>query len=128
MAVILKEIKIHATEGKCRVLVVADKANVFYETGKVKYMDKSVVEIDNITIARAFKKLFLNDWVNIKGSHISECVLIVSIEEKWRGCGLGVQEADRAVQNLEVAGPTATSQGERQTSRQLGALHSQAFE
>lgn len=63
MAVILKEIKAQASEGKCRVLVVADRANVFYEKGKVQYPDKSLVEVDNITIARAFKKLFRNDWV-----------------------------------------------------------------
>ena len=64
MAVLLKEIKAQACEGKFRALVVADKANVFYEKGKVKYPDKSLVEIENITIARAFKKLFHNDWVS----------------------------------------------------------------
>ena len=64
MAVLLKEIKALATEGKCRVLVVADRVNTFYEySNKMKYPDKSVIEINNITIARAFKKLFTNDWV-----------------------------------------------------------------
>jgi hypothetical protein len=64
MAVILKEIKSQATEGKFKALVVADKVNTFYEKSKIKYPDKSLVEIDNITIARAFKKLFTNDWVS----------------------------------------------------------------
>lgn len=64
MAVILKEIKAQASEGKLKALVVADKVNTFYEKSKIKYPDKSLVEIDNITIARAFKKLFTNDWVS----------------------------------------------------------------
>ncbi|CAG2104704.1 unnamed protein product [Medioppia subpectinata] len=64
MAVILKEIKEQSVSGKYRVLVVVDKANAFYESSKIKYPDRSLVDIDNITIARAFKKLFTNDWTN----------------------------------------------------------------
>jgi len=63
MAVLLKEIKAQASEGKCKVLVVVDKVNSFYEKSKILYPDRRLVPVDNITIARAFKKLFINDWV-----------------------------------------------------------------
>jgi hypothetical protein len=63
MAVVLKEIKAQSSSGKYRVLVVVDKVNAFYEMSQIKYPDRSYVDADNITIARAFKKLFTNDWV-----------------------------------------------------------------
>ncbi len=68
MAVLLKEIKAQASQGKCRVLVIVDKVNSFYEKSKIQYPDRSLVEINNITIARAFKKLFTNDWVCIESN------------------------------------------------------------
>ncbi|CAG2182171.1 unnamed protein product, partial [Oppiella nova] len=64
MAVVLKEIKAQSSSGRYRVLVVVDKVNAFYEMSQIKYPDRSYVDADNITIARAFKKLFTNDWTN----------------------------------------------------------------
>lgn len=65
MAVVLKEIKEQSSSGNYKVLVVADKVNSLYEMSKIKYPDKSIVDVNNITIVRAFRKLFTNDWVCI---------------------------------------------------------------
>ncbi|XP_054160865.1 28S ribosomal protein S29, mitochondrial-like [Oppia nitens] len=64
MAVLIKEIKTQSSSQKFKTLVIVDKVNAFYEKSKIKYPDRSLVDIDNITIARAFKKLFTNDWSN----------------------------------------------------------------
>lgn len=70
VAVILKEVKSFANQGKCRVLVAVDKANMFYGVTNVEYPDKSKAYVEKVTIARAFRKLFKNDWVLFFSNHI----------------------------------------------------------
>ncbi|XP_017494067.1 PREDICTED: 28S ribosomal protein S29, mitochondrial-like [Rhagoletis zephyria] len=64
MAVLLKELKLNSEKGNCRLLVVADKANAFYEPTLLRFPDRTCATADDITIARAFKKLFKKDWQN----------------------------------------------------------------
>lgn len=65
-AVLTKEIKMHANAGRCKALVLVDRINTFFEEefSYLSYPDRSKVRIDEITIARAFKKLLYGDWVN----------------------------------------------------------------
>ncbi|RWS06998.1 28S ribosomal protein S29: mitochondrial-like protein [Dinothrombium tinctorium] len=64
-AVLLKEIKHWANEGKIKVSVIGDVVNVLYlGESKVLNPDKTTAEMDNITIARAFTKMLRNDWKN----------------------------------------------------------------
>ncbi|KAH7644315.1 28s ribosomal protein s29 [Dermatophagoides farinae] len=64
MAVLLKELKLNSAQGNCRLLIVADKVNAFYELSRLRFPDRTFVNVDDITIARAFKKLFRKDWQN----------------------------------------------------------------
>jgi small subunit ribosomal protein S29 len=65
MAVILKELKGHASEGRCRPLVACDWANaLWYRTQYIKHPDGREAAPDDITIVRALKKMFRNDWSN----------------------------------------------------------------
>ncbi|KAH9412894.1 28S ribosomal protein S29, mitochondrial [Dermatophagoides pteronyssinus] len=64
MAVLLKELKLNSAKGNCRLMVVVDKANAFYEPSRLRFPDRTFATVDDITIARAFKKLFRKDWQN----------------------------------------------------------------
>lgn len=66
VAVLLKELRMLTNEGKCRTLYACDLANNFYYRTKLRHADTREVDVDHITIARAFKKLFRNDWVRIE--------------------------------------------------------------
>lgn len=63
-AVLLKELKLAASANQCRVLMVIDKINLFYWASNIRLIDYRYAEVDNITVARAFKKLFQPDWVS----------------------------------------------------------------
>ncbi|KAF7492892.1 28S ribosomal protein S29 [Sarcoptes scabiei] len=64
MAVLLKELKLNSELGHCRLLVCSEKANAFYEPSRLLLPDRSIATVDDITIARAFKKFFKKDWKN----------------------------------------------------------------
>jgi len=64
MAVLLKELKLNSEKGNCRLMVVVDKVNAFYEPTRLKYPDRMMVQVDDITIVRAFKKFFNKSWSN----------------------------------------------------------------
>ena len=64
MAVLIKELRQHANDGKCRILVMVDRVNTFYEKGTLLYPDKRLVPVNEITIVRAFMKMFKSDWVS----------------------------------------------------------------
>lgn len=64
LAVLLKELQLHSAKGNCRLLVVVDKVNAFYEPSRLMFPDKTMCFPDDITIVRAFKKLFKKDWKN----------------------------------------------------------------
>lgn len=63
VAVLLKELKLAANQGKTRMFVGVDIANVFFRRTRLRHEDETEVEPNEITIARAFVKLFQNDWV-----------------------------------------------------------------
>ncbi|RWS22940.1 28S ribosomal protein S29-like protein [Leptotrombidium deliense] len=64
-AVVLKEIKKAADDGKFKLLVACDVVNIlYYEFSKVRYPNKHFVEVENVTIARAMLKMLKNDWKN----------------------------------------------------------------
>ena len=63
MAVLLKELKLNSEKGNCRLLVVADHVNAFYEPSNLLFPDRTCATVDDITIARAFKKFFNKEWV-----------------------------------------------------------------
>lgn len=66
MAVLLKELKLNSAQNpNCRLLVVGDKVNAFYEESLLRFPDRLIATPDDITIARAFKKMFKKDWVRI---------------------------------------------------------------
>jgi len=63
VAVLLKELKKLSNDGACRVLFTCDIANTFYGRTLLRHADTRPANVDDLTIARAFKKLFVNDWV-----------------------------------------------------------------
>ena len=63
MAVLLKELRLNAAKGHCRLLVVVDKVNAFYEPTRLHFPDRTIATVDDITIARAMKKFFNTNWV-----------------------------------------------------------------
>lgn len=65
MAVLLKELKLNSEKGNCRLMVIADKANAFYEPTMLVFPDRTCATADDITIVRAFKKFFKKDWVSV---------------------------------------------------------------
>uniref|UniRef100_T1JN10 Small ribosomal subunit protein mS29 n=1 Tax=Strigamia maritima TaxID=126957 RepID=T1JN10_STRMM len=64
VAVLLKEIKILASDGRVRVFVGIHGANAFFGATRLQHEDKSPVEADDITLVHAFKKMLKNDWQN----------------------------------------------------------------
>jgi len=67
LAVVLREIKLAASKGIVRPLVICNIVNAFYGFEKFTFythQDGRKVEIDELTNVRAFKKLFSNDWTN----------------------------------------------------------------
>lgn len=64
MAVLIEELKLHSAKGNCKLLIVCDKVNSFYEPSRLLFPDRTYATVDDITIARAFKKLFKKDWNN----------------------------------------------------------------
>ncbi|KAI2797757.1 28S ribosomal protein S29, mitochondrial [Blomia tropicalis] len=74
MAVLLKELKYNSEKGNCRLMVIADKVNAFYESSDLRFPDRTYVTVDDITIARAFKKFFTQKWHN--------GVIVTSVDKK----------------------------------------------
>lgn len=65
LAVVVKEVKLHASAGRCRVFVATDLVNSFYRETILRNTDHTGMPVDDITIGRAFKKVFRNDWVRV---------------------------------------------------------------
>jgi len=62
-AVLLKELKLLANKGACKLMVLCDSVNVLYGKPKVKHPDGRVISVEEITLSRAFMKLFQHNWV-----------------------------------------------------------------
>lgn len=68
LAVVLREIKLQASMGRVRPLVISNCVNALYSYEKYTiytHQDGRKVEINELTNVRAFKKLLSNDWVCI---------------------------------------------------------------
>lgn len=66
IAVLLKELKLLANDGKCKILVGCDLINRFYfRITNIRQPDQNDFNVEHFTHARAFKKLFRNDWVRL---------------------------------------------------------------
>lgn len=63
-AVLLKELKIAANNNLCRLMVLANDVNIFYKKPLVKHADGRVASVEEMTLARAFMKMFKSDWKN----------------------------------------------------------------
>ena len=75
VAVILKELKLAASEEKCRILVAVDCVHRFFQKPRTLFHpDGSWMEVDQMTHARAFKKLLYNDWVCFK---LKSCMILI---------------------------------------------------
>lgn len=76
LAVLLKELMIAADSGKIKLLSVIRRANFLfhYRSGSIKHPDYKWILVDEMTVARAIKKL-------IKGSHKNSLV-IASCDDK----------------------------------------------
>jgi hypothetical protein len=72
VAVLCKELKEQANDGKFRMLVAVDQVNSFYGKPNMRLPDLSWADIEDLTIVRAFKKLFKNDWVCLPREFPSE--------------------------------------------------------
>ena len=63
-AVLLKELKILANTDQCKLLVIADYVNNYFTSKPlIRFPDGKIPSVEDITIARAFMKLFNNNWV-----------------------------------------------------------------
>lgn len=63
LAVVLKELKEQACAGKFRLYVSVDLVNSFYRPTNIRRQDCTGVQVCQTTMGKAFKKMFLNDWV-----------------------------------------------------------------
>lgn len=81
VAVLLKELKKLSNDNKCRVLVACDFVNNFYYKTALRHPNKRDVAVDHLTVGRAFKKLFINDWVrtHIRSSAICNYSNLTSV-------------------------------------------------
>jgi len=65
VAVLLKELRLHADKGNCKLMVAIEKVNAFWEQCDIRYPDKLVAQPDDVTLVRAFKKFITGkDWKN----------------------------------------------------------------
>lgn len=75
IAVLLDELKMQSTEGKCRTMVAIDGFNAFfYEKTALKFDNKMKATPEGITITEPFLSITKSDWTG------GVCVLVV---DKW---------------------------------------------
>lgn len=86
LAVLLKELKLHANDGNCRIFCAVDLVNSFYRPTNVLWPDRTGVVVDLITIGRAFKKLFRNDWVSPPRPHRQLDRIMLLLQSEYFAC------------------------------------------
>ncbi|KRZ03226.1 28S ribosomal protein S29, mitochondrial [Trichinella zimbabwensis] len=64
VGVLLKELKMNATNEKCKLFVSVDCVNSFFTVSRVKRADKTFAEASCLSLVHAFKKMLKNDWNN----------------------------------------------------------------
>ncbi|KRY18046.1 28S ribosomal protein S29, mitochondrial [Trichinella patagoniensis] len=64
VGVLLKELKLNATNEKCKLFVSVDCVNSFFTLSRVKRADKTFAEASCLSLVHAFKKMLKNDWNN----------------------------------------------------------------
>lgn len=81
-AVLLKELKILANSGMCKLMVLIDSVNQFYRKPQVLHPDGRYPSVEELTLPRALMKLYRDqNWVSCDYSvmHIKTFTLLYSL-------------------------------------------------
>ncbi|KAL1243623.1 Small ribosomal subunit protein [Trichinella spiralis] len=83
VGVLLKELKLNATNEKCKLFVSVDCVNSFFTLSRVKRADKTFAEASCLSLVHAFKKMLKNDWNNgiVVGFELLEPFVPIHIEK-----------------------------------------------